>query len=206
MASSEPLALCEIKTMSNSLLASGYVKEHTTEYIEIIPRDDKLPLLGVNTFLKVCYSYKSKLQIVVGVVYLSGDNFLRLVELEGISSYEKRNFFRVATEVHAKAALDPEDFVRNRAKVFDVAIHDISLGGLLLESQAVLIYGQDIFVKLPLEGSLFQCRLCRVQQREETWIYGCEFVEPDEKQQDFLCKYIFQKQREQIAMAKQRLY
>ncbi len=204
---------CEVRSMENSPILVGYISKFVEDEIQIASREDRLPLIHCNTTVKVSVMNSALgFKILIGKVYLSTDEFLRIVDVQSAMDYEKRNFFRV------KVALETEAFrVKSNTKPGDVPsagepmrvmVRDISLSGLFFVSATSMDIGDGVVVRLSLYDAAesFLCKIVRkipVEFGTEDG-YGCEFLENSGRQFDLLCKYLFDCQREQIQTMKQR--
>lgn len=202
-------SICEIKTMSNSLIGTGYIRALKDEYLEVSNRTDKMALLRPNTVIKInVLNEKLGLKIIVGTVYISNEQFMRIVDAESIANFEKRNFFRIRLDLFAKGFLAPElvDKAHGETGELDFFILDLSLGGVLVTTAREMKRDETFNLVLPLEEpQLVCCRVVRIQESPGgTPEYGCEFTETSARQLDLLCQFVFAKQREQIQKLRER--
>ncbi|NLW79510.1 MAG: PilZ domain-containing protein [Ruminococcaceae bacterium] len=211
-------SLCEIKSLENELLAVGRIIKIDKEALELAGRDDeRMPLLQYRAPVKV-FAHHAKLdtRILVGTIYLSTENFVRVEGVRSLQNFERRGAFRVNSAVPGKLTLyltaeEQADFDRRLVKAsdeaaqgmvdnanLDVQVMDISLTGVRLRSSVPLVPGTRYMLDFaPLEQHLtFLLRVQRLvtMPNGETQ-YGCIFFDYTEKQLDTLCRDLFQLQR-----------
>lgn len=213
-------SVCEIKSMENELLATGYISEITPEHIQISNTADAMTIIRYNTIVKVnIFNGKLGFKVIAGKVYISTLNFIRIVEVKTLLDYERRVFFRVNVhtdaviykekhdETNAKEVLSGEDKDIERdedrsLERIEVTIRNISLGGILISTDHKFDKGEKFMVDLKFLGdnATFNCIVRRIEntKTEDINKYGCEFFDYSEKQGDLLCRYIFDRQRELI--------
>jgi len=209
-------AVCEIKTLSNSLIVTGVVSNIEKDYIEIINRKDKMPLERCNMIVKISlFSREAGYLFLMGVTYLSTQYFMRITDLESVSEFEKRAFFRVNTDLTATVQVKGEGSEEGaeengELEKYIINIRNISLGGLHFSSDRYFDKGEALLIKFFVLGTLlsFQCEICRVKQTvgfEGEFSYGCKFLDGDDRQIDALCKFIFEQQQEEIRKRREAL-
>lgn len=211
-------ALCEIKSMDNDLLAMGRVIKIDREALEISAEDgERMPLLQYRTPVKLFIHHtREPLRILVGVVYLSTENFARMEEVKPLQDFERRGAFRVNTNVTARltalmdedeqdnfdtalASASPEQAEEMLARCeFEVRVMDISLTGLRLHSPQAMAQGARYYVEFvlldtPMSFCIRVQRLIRMPSGDTQ--YGCIFFDFSQRQMDILCRELFQLQR-----------
>lgn len=211
-------SLCEIKSMTNELLAVGRIIKIDVEALEIAAQDDsRMPLLQYRTSVKL-FVHNSRLdtKVIAGVVYLSTENFTRIEEVKSLQDYERRKAFRVNSHVigilhpllseaeqlafDAKiAAATPEEGEKLLESVqIEARLLDISLTGLRITSPVPLRKGARYIIEfMPITTPMNFCihvqRIIKTPSGETQ--YGCSFYDYGERQVDMLCKELFQLQR-----------
>lgn len=194
---------CEMRSMDGRLILLGYISAVTEEGLEIAGKDDRLPIIHCNTTVRVnLFNSVSGFRVMVGKIYLSTETFIRVVGLQSAAEYEKRNFFRVKTELPCSVLPDGE----NEDASFPVTVEDMSLGGLFFRCEQDLEKGQKLTVRLALYGTelALACRMIRKKDASSPQHgYGCAFLDNTGSQLDLICKYLFDCQREQIRRMKQ---
>lgn len=206
------MSVCEVKTMDNDLLMSGYVSNITDEYLQLACYKEKLPLLKFELPVKISiHNAKRGFKVVVGVVYISTDEVLRIVNVETLQDFERRAFFRVMVNMEARLMQLPDEFddiAVDEIEEIPVTVENLSLSGLLfypIDETKQLFIGDRYMIELPLPvGTLnFNIRIRRYEEREgKPKKYGCEFYNYTQKQSDRLCNYIFEIEREIIRKRK----
>ena len=206
------LSPCEVRTMENAPILMGRVGRFLDDGIEFTVKDDRLPIVHCNTTVKISVMNNTLgFKVLVGRVYLSTEEFIRVVDLQNVMDYEKRNFFRVKVSIHTKAfpvtQTGSHDEPVPLCDPISVNIRDISLSGLFFVSECShMDVGNQLIVNLNIYGTGITL-LCKVVRKITTdrysCGYGCEFLDSGGKQFDLLCKYLFDCQREQIQAMKQ---
>lgn len=198
-------SVCELKSMENAVIATGVVGEITEDYIRLDSRGTPFPMQPYGTNIKInVFNSREGFRVLVGKVYAASTGFLKLIEVVSLLDYERRNFFRIVAESPAWVAVKDQENVTWK-DVAEVRIHDISLGGALIEwpeSQVELGGRFHLRLKLGRFHQVVECAVSRIDQRKGVPIYGCEFVNLSTVQSDAICQYIFQRQREQLQSAR----
>lgn len=203
---------CEVTTMENDLLLVGGVVDIGEDYVQLGPtREDNLPLLRYNTTVKFAVrSVQAGIMILVGTVYTSTDQVLKLVDVVSLQEFERRSFYRVPIDdLHGKLLpLKEDDHIVAGQGSMPVDVINISLSGILLDIKEDVLSAQigDRFLmelSLPKGNQLLKIKVCRVQRSSHnSKSYGCEFYDVSQKQADIICGYIFEKEREIIRRKK----
>lgn len=196
---------CEIKTLSNDLLTTAVIQSVKDEYVEITNPGDILPLIHCDTIVKInIFNSKLGFRVLIGKVFLSTDDYMRVVEVQNLADFEKRNFFRIKVSLSAKAYIIEDDLPPDGTlKLFPIHISDLSLSGCFLRSKKAMNKGQKLIINISLPEDI-SVAVCAVIQREQevdfpnSRGYGCAFLDISPHQSDILCTYIFNRQREQI--------
>lgn len=202
---------CEVKTLSNYLIVTGYVRDAGNDYIEISSKSEKMLLEKANSKVKIIINNKETgWRTYMGTVYLSTDQFMRIVDLKTLAEFEQRSYFRVNVHLESEAAKLPqqaeENPFENKELCTPIHIKDASLGGLLFQSDSQFQIGDELAICVPVsDKNLFLSAVIRREvQRNETVLYGCEFVDPPEAELNSLYKFLTQEQMNQIRMRKNK--
>lgn len=201
---------CEVKAMDNKPILTGYLGWIGENEIQIINEAEPLPVVHCNTTVRISvFSSVLGFRVLVGKVYLSSPEFIRISDVQSLADYEKRNFFRVKVEIETEAFPENEEGrIRKDGTAIAVSIRDLSLSGLYFFSSRKLEIGERLSVRLNLNDStvFLSCRVVRrlVMERAQEDGYGCEFFGNSGPKGDLLCKYLFDRQREQIRTMKER--
>lgn len=194
---------CELKSMSNEVILTGVLDDVSNDYMQITNAPDKLPIIHCNTPVKLnVYNNALGFKVLVGIVYLSTAEFIRVVDVQNATDFEKRDFFRVKVDIASNAYLVLDDNQENvPVTLFPIQIGDLSLGGLSFQTDEELQVEDHLVVKLNVESQVMSL-LCKIKRRifvDGTPVgYGCEFIDNSGRQFDLLCRYIFDCQRQQI--------
>lgn len=158
---------CEMRSMDDGLILHGYVKAISDGCVEITGKNDRLPIIHCNTLVKVSlFSSTLGFQVLVGRVYLSTADFIRVVELQTAADYERRNFFRVKVRLSCRAVPVAEGDCGKEDRSFSATIEDMSLGGIFLSCGKELTEGEKLIVRLKLYGEVLPL-LCKVLRKAE---------------------------------------
>ncbi len=203
-------SVCEIKTPENRLLGTGILEKITEEAIQICKKDDTLPTLHCDTFVNVHIRHSSLgSKILVGKVFLSTSEMIRIIDVQNLTDFERRNFFRlrvgISTQAYMIKSQNEATPAGTNAQLFPVKLTNLSLSGCFVESKKKLEIGDSFSMSLPLDGAriTLNCEIRRKPKSEGRYSgYGCVFLELTNRQSDLLCQYIFNKQREQIKTAR----
>ena len=200
---------CEVKTLSNDLIATGVVKVIQEDYMDIVNTDDVLPLIHCDTPVKInIFNENFGFKVLVGTVFLSTRDFVRIINVQNMADFERRNFFRIRVNLHEVAYLLGDDRnPDNCSETIKIHLLDLSLSGFFMTTKHHLELGQQFLVNLKVSEDANVACCCEVQREQSVSVnssgYGCSFVDSSSRQMDLICKYIFAKQREQLRIAKE---
>lgn len=194
---------CEIKSLTNEVILTGVLDQISDDCLQITNTPEKLPIIHCNTSVKVnIYNNSLGFRVFVGTVYLSTPEFIRVVDVQTASDFEKRDFFRVKVNITTSAYLVHDDTQEDTpVSMFPIKIGDLSLGGLSFQTEEELQPEDHLVVKLNVESQNMSllCKIKRLITVDEDPVgYGCEFIDNSGRQFDLLCRYIFECQRQQI--------
>lgn len=200
---------CEIKSMNGDPILYGFISRIADEEMEISGNGDRLPIVHCNTIVKLnLYHRTLGFKALVGKVYLSTEKLIRVVNLQLAADYEKRNFFRVRVCLECSVMpVSKNEGNNGNRRVYSAVMENLSLGGLLFSCGEKLETGEALIVCLNLYDAdlSLPCKIIRRSGSPGTqWKYGCEFLDNTGRQFDVICKYLFDCQRDQIRMIKQK--
>jgi Tfp pilus assembly protein PilZ len=206
-------AKCEIKTVDGHLLASGFLiaMDEEKNTIKVGPETDFLPTIHCNTLVKInVFGQDLEFKSLVGKVFLSNSDQIQISDLQNYDDFDRRGYFRLRLNLHTQASPAlPDGAPIQPAEVFQIYITDLSLSGCFIKTRKTLEIGDYFIAVLPLEDKRvsFLCKVRRVQRvNSRSNGYGCSFENNTTRQFDLLCKFIFDKQREQIRSSRKDLY
>lgn len=206
------LSPCEVKSLENIPILTGYLSKIREDSIQISGKTEKLPILHCDTTVKISiFNSKLGFLVLMGRVYLSTPEFVRIVDVQSETDFEKRNFFRVRVDMAARAHLMKND--RGTGPQGDVSftvrVQDLSLSGMFFLCGRPLDVEDQIVTDLKLTDTVVSlpCRIVRKIKMEQAGAegFGCEFLDSSGREYDLLCKYLFDRQREQLRRIKQNL-
>ncbi|WP_312693452.1 PilZ domain-containing protein [Caproiciproducens sp.] len=195
---------CEIKTLTNELLTTGTISDILHGSVQIANSFDILPILHCNMPVKISvYNQSLGFKVLIGKVFLSTSEMMQITDIQSLAEFERRSFFRLKVRIPAQATMlqgdsSPED---REARVFDLTVTDLSLSGVFITTREYLDIGQSFVMTLNLYDMdiVFSCQVQRAEPVDYSFNgYGCSFLDNSTRQFDLLCKFIFEKQREQI--------
>ena len=199
-------SMCEIKTLSNKLITTGFLGDILHGAVQISNNTDTLPILHCNTPVKInIYNNTLGFKVLIGKVFLSTSDMMQITNIQSLADFERRNYFRLKVEISTQAYLIEEN-VPDMEHALDVIVTDLSLSGIFIATPEHFEAGQKFVTTLPLYDMSvpFRCQVQREQLVDYSHNgYGCAFLDSSNRQFDLLCNYIFDKQREQIKMAKE---
>ena len=204
-------SVCEIRTPEGRVLCTGILEEMSDETIQICKHAEILPTLHCDTFVDIQVLHKTlESKLLVGKVYLSTSDMMRIVEVQNLSDFERRDFFRLKVSMNTQAYVlsQGESEAAEAVQLFPIRVTDLSLSGCFIETKKKLEPGDRLVAAFPLTNSRlsFTCQVQRTTPSESRYNgYGCMFLEMTKRQNDLLCTYIFEKQREQIKKSRSHL-
>jgi len=202
---------CEIKSLEDKVISTGVLSKLAEDDIQICRDSDFLPTLQRETLVKIYVSHPTlELKTLIGKVYISSSDLLQITNIQNLTDFERRNFFRLKLNIHTQASQIQEDGLSNPIiPLFQINVIDLSLSGFFVKTKRTLKIGDRFITSLPLSDSRisFVCKVERSQKSNgKSNGYGCAFVDNSNRQYDELCKYIFEKQREQIRNSRRNLF
>lgn len=206
-------AVCEVKGLNNTLLASGSIRTipGSDDTLEVTDAAGRLPLLPMDTkVILVVHHSQLGLQVLEGRVYISGNMILRVRDVVKQKDHTPRRFFRQSID-HSAFLLLPKGFTdadgRPLPERLAIRVKDISLVGVLFESDRTFKTGDEMRVKMTLlhnEMEIFRIVVRRAVLREgEDNAYGCEIVDMSSRLEQRVTAFVLEQQQQQIRKARQ---
>ena len=194
---------CVVKAKNNDLLIMGTLHRIKTSFIDISSTRNELPVISYNLFVKVeVYNARLGFRVLIGRVYISNQELIRIIDLNEATNDERREYFRISTRcdgiIFNLTHQQPDGTIKEYQD-FKVSLVDISLGGLMFRTKEVLGVGETFSIVIPAmkENMLYECTIRRSVEKPENYIgYGCEFSEMTNLQEDILYRYILRCQNE----------
>ena len=181
---------CSVSKLNNDLIGMGRIKSVFKNEVIIEHKAKKRLPLELNDMVKVSTSSSlSSIQMFIAKVYYSGPEEIRLFNATVIMTLNRRKFFRVTTDIEAVLWLDD--------KSYPVTIVNLGAGGVLINSQQPIDSSQQIKLEFVVENKQFSevCKEIHVEKRVGVMnIYGLEFTDMQDAQQDKLINYAFNRQ------------
>lgn len=196
-------AWCEVKTADNELIAVGRIKTVMPKYIILSDKNQKMPLIQQGTLVKLnVFMPEKEIRVCIGNVYISNESELSFVNIISLVNNEKRNFFRVDTHIKTLALYRASDRDLYPTET-EITILDMSLNGIKIRSSVDIAEHTVIGVKLQLKNKkevMLSCEIVRTigEKKDGFQKYGCRLMTDENKYNDDLCSYLFDRQREFI--------
>lgn len=208
---------CEIKSLMNDILSVGIIAkvDDFEGTMDIVPQEGGfLATLPYNHPVKLILNIpKFGFRLMLGRVYLSSGELLRLVDIGTHQTVERRQYFRINTEKIAIITFinsKKDDEEGKEPETMEVDLKDISLGGVRIASKRIFTPGEQFSITYTLikYKAEMMCTVAREifmeAQRPGVHQYGCTFINVTDKQLDKLCGDLFEMQRVQISKKKDR--
>lgn len=201
-------AICEVKGTNNTLIATGSIRliRGSEDTLEVTDAAGHLPLLSLDTkVILVVHHPHLGLQVLEGKVYISGNMILRVKDVKAQAAHDPRRFFRQGIDHSAFLLLDRGMKDAHGAPLpskLAVRVKDISLCGLLFESERAFRVGDEMRVNMTLlhnELEIFKVVVRREIHRDNGLLaYGCEIVELPSRLEQRLTAFVLEQQQQQI--------
>lgn len=199
-------SLCEVKSMSNHLIARGKITDIDADSLKITDKAGYMDIVRYNTEVKVSiFNSKIGFKVLVGRVLTSNESDIKITNLISLAESERRNFFRVDVSSPTKMYIANSFEEAKKTEPEIIIVNDISLSGMRIETGKELFENQLVWIELNIKNKTYywECSIMRKVFYEEVGVYhyGCQFITDESgnsNSSDALCSYIFQKQREQI--------
>ena len=197
----------EIKDLSEDFIATANLSTFKGETMFL--RSAVLPILEEGMFIYIyTYNQYDGVSKYRGRVDLSISNQLKVVDVILLETYQRRQNIKIKSDFSSYI----EYFVTTngeRIKLpnpIPIVIKDISIGGIFIEcdeplgdkQKFVFTFSEEI---IPVEVVTEILRTQNTSQ-EYKYGYGCKFIEPTQRQEDLINKYIVRVQMEEVRKAK----
>lgn len=197
---------CEVKTAENELIAVGRIKTIKPKYMIIYDKDHKMPSIQIGTLVKInVFNPNKEIRVCIGNIYIVSGSELSLVNVISLVNNEKRNFFRVKTDIETEAIYREYSRQRYPSKT-DITILDMSLNGLQFKSTIDFKKNDVVGIVLKFKhkkekGIIINCEIVRLidEKKDGYQNYGCRIVMDENIDIDTICTFLFDKQREFIS-------
>lgn len=186
---------CEVMAMDGALLGAGVVAGADGRTLVV---DGYVgAMVEPNDIVKLVVNAESGAQVIIARVLDvgvdadggTGGGTLRLFHAKRVNSTVERKYVRVPTEVKAT-------FISNGRAIY-INVADISVGGLLVETDVELAKGDEIQVEFSILNDQFmlRCAVMSVSVCESGgYRYGCEFLAIEPWQLELISEYVFARQ------------
>lgn len=201
-------SVVEVQTEDNRLLFVGTLARYEPRSDEIridLHRGNETPQ-GViyNTPVKIQAHMRmhwGKLAMFYGTVVICASDYWRVKVTSGMLCADVRRAFRQPAYAEGWITWGEDEKARQVCR-----LEDISLVGVAFVTSAELAEGDMITLTIPrlLKGGPTHELSCRVAVRRESdrgpnlWRYGCEYVRLGKRQEDLLCRDIFNLQAKSV--------
>ncbi|MEG0179509.1 MAG: PilZ domain-containing protein [Oscillospiraceae bacterium] len=205
---------CELKSLMNDLLSVGTIvgMDDVEGTMDIAPQGGGfLATLPYNMPVKLVLNLpKVGFRLMLGRVYLSSGQRLRLVDIGTHQTTERRQFFRLNINITGLVTFinDNIEEIDKEPETLEVEIKDVSLGGVRMATRRIFVPNEEFSLTYTLikYKAEMMCRVCREiymdSQRPGIHQYGCQFINVTDKMMDKLCGDLFEMQRVQVRKKK----
>ncbi len=189
---------CEIKSMKDEDILFGKIAAARDERLQIDGPSENFPILDAGMKVKILVNGKTGgFNIFVGWVVSSQKELLVVGNVTNLKEYETRRYFRVNVDLPARAYEMTRD-----AKPFQVRVKNLSLGGMLLETDHLLRPEAKVkidpkFFSQEVEW-LYATVVRALKTREGMLAYGVDFVDLADWEEQRLCAFLYERQRQEI--------
>ena len=196
-------SLCEIKSMENKLISTGIIIEIENDSIKVADKNGNSDLISFNTPVKInVFNNKLGFRVLVGNVLTSTEKELKITDIISLVEHERRQFFRVDMQINTIAYIADTIEEAQKNNPVNVIVNDLSLSGARIETRTEFQPNDTLWIKFEIKNKVYfwQCKVIRMVEYDDngTFNYGCKFKFQNSGENDLLCSYIFQKQREQL--------
>lgn len=201
--------LLEVLNIDNEVLFRARVTEFDGDSMKIVnDLGGEMPPVLYNTEFKLRgHLSDSQTAVYHGTVCGSTRDMWKLDQISNWFTWERREFFRQNISVPAmvmrlRSVHDREGDTPLRGKKVKCKLLDVSGGGVLMACDENYERGDEVRVSEAVivpggEPFSFRCRIRRVEEARYSNLYGCQFLELQEGEQDRLIRAIFLLQREE---------
>ena len=197
-------AACDIFRMNDNIVASGNLEKITDDYVIVTDKNENLTAIKPQTMVKVSiHPEDNQGDTFVGLVADSSSGFIKVGKIQRFSDFDKREYFRLNVMLNSRIQL------RNSKgeltdTIIPIKVRDLSLRGIFFVAKDnMLLPGQEFDVLRPLsEIYNYTCTIRRKVDYYRSIGYGCSFGVLNNKQEDCLCRFLFEQQRKEILRAK----
>lgn len=210
----------EVLTENNTLTFWGRISKIEDNSVHIVDAaGDELPPTIFNQVLKLRGFTKNMTAILLrGQICGSSPEVWRVDRLDAIQIEEHRAYFRQRIDGSAMVMRVNRIFTSGEAAAAKrnsgcsgspCSILDVSAGGLLIRCKEPYQVGDwlyliDALIVPEVPPFSLTCRIRRVQKNQQGYLYGCEFQELSQKEEDRLLQAIFSAQRKELAIQRTR--
>jgi len=165
--------MCDILSLENNPLGYGEIVSAGGDNIEINCRNKGVPVI-FNDIVKVSVILDNRdCRYFVARVQEKSGTTLKLFKGSLIKTVNDREYFRIPVTLNASLSAE-------RVNSSNVAILDISAGGLMIETTAILPLDSEFMIDFTLQDKRYtkKCKALRTFKKDTTYhIYGVKFVE-----------------------------
>lgn len=173
------------------LVVRGVISESSKEHIRIV---ELCPILSGErrNFFRVEISMFGNIMVLAR----EDGKGLGLFEEPEHDPYKPDEYYYKSVKIPARERSQ----IGSTYQLLRVQLRDISIGGVQF-CCPYLFEGGEIWLELKIDRVTlpFHCIVRRIGQEAGEVYYGCEFLDMDQNTSDLLCKFILQRQQEQLA-------
>lgn len=191
-------AFCELKSVHDELLTTGKIIKIGDDFLEFSNDEGVKSLLRYEKNVKVIIHHPSQsVKTIEGILYVPTMHFFRVIDVKTRSVKEQRNFFRITVTLPARLSLIARS--GGILRQYDGTIHDISLGGAIVNTKGAITLKQEIILQFKIQDidiSLPATIIRSTNQMNNEIGYGVAFSEISDNVNDVLFKYLIAQQNQ----------
>ena len=172
-------AFCELKTVHDELLTTGKIIKIGDDFLEFSNDEGVKSLLRYEKNVKLIIHHPlQSIKTIEGILYVPTMHFFRVIDVKTRSVKEQRNFFRVGVTLPARLSLIARS--GGILRQYDGTIHDISLGGAIVNTRGAITLKQEIILQFKIQDidiSLPATVIRSTNQMNNEIGYGVAFTE-----------------------------
>lgn len=195
---------CEVKTFRNVSLIKATIKQAEDSNVVLWKFNEDTTYLSGGGLVKIHVDVgKKEKPVFRGTIVSCNRDFMVIEDVAPIVNYGSRRSFRVDVTIPAQIYQLPKENDKMQASLgpFPAVIKDVSLTGMLLETQSVFRLDTRLEIRSNFIGIGRQNFIAVVKRNFPTnngQAYGVAFENIEEWQEKELCNFLFEEQRKDV--------
>ena len=182
---------CELLTMNDALIGNGKIESIHNNEVVIAYKADKMMPVDLSDIVKVTsFSARREKQVFIARVYDVTPTDVKLFDATLLQDTNNRQFFRVPIRIEAT--------LRLKENMVPVVITDLSLGGLMIETDIAIENGTVAALEFTMHNHhmIEVCKITRIIKEEAgaPFRYGAKFLSLDSGISNKISSFVFSKQ------------